>query len=368
MQIQAAVTRAVQAPMSMETLELEEPRANEILVRVIATGVCHTDIAMRDQTFPVPQPIVLGHEGAGIVERVGNAVGSVAPGDPVVMSYNSCGTCPSCSEHAATYCYDFFGRNFAGVRPDGSTSLSGPGAIHGNFFGQSSFASFALCHERNVVKVPHDVPLDLLGPLACGFQTGAGAVFNALHVSAGRSFGVFGAGSVGLSAVMAARVAGAAMIIAVDLNEERLSLAREFGATHTFNPQNGSPVDAVLAATGAGLNFALDTTGVPAVIRQAMDALAPRGICGIVGAGAAGSEVRLDMLNVMTAGRTLRGIVEGDAVPQTFIPKLIDLYREGRFPFDKLITFYPFAELNAAIRDSENGKVVKAVVRMNHSA
>ena len=176
MQIEAAVTRAVHAPMSIERLELDEPRADEILVRVVATGICHTDIAMRDQTFPVPQPIVLGHEGAGIVERIGSAVRAVAPGDRVVMSYNSCGTCPSCSDHAATYCYDFFGRNFAGVRADGSVSLAGDGAVHGNFFGQSSFATFALCHERNVVKVPADVPLELLGPLACGFQTGAGAV------------------------------------------------------------------------------------------------------------------------------------------------------------------------------------------------
>ena len=167
---------------------------------------------------------------------------------------------------------------------------------------------------------------------------------------------------------MAARIAGATTIIAVDLNEERLALAREFGATLAFNPQAGSPTDAILAATGAGVNFALDTTGIPAVIRQAVDALAPRGTCGIVGAGAAGSEVRLDMINIMTAGRSLRGIVEGDAVPQTFIPALIDLYRDGRFPFDRLVTFYSFAELNAAIRDSENGSVVKAVVRMNHSS
>lgn len=222
MNITAAVTRAARSPMSLETLELESPRDDEILVRVVATGICHTDIAMRDQAYPVPQPVVLGHEGAGVVERVGAAVTSVAPGDHVVMSYNSCGACASCAAGAATYCYDF-GCNFAAVRTDGTTPISGRnGSIYGNFFGQSSFADFALCRERNVVKVSKDVPLELLGPLACGVQTGAGAVFNALRIGRGQSFAVFGAGSVGLSAVMAAAVAGAAPIIAVDLLEPRL--------------------------------------------------------------------------------------------------------------------------------------------------
>jgi aryl-alcohol dehydrogenase len=354
--------------MSLETLELEAPRADEILVRVVATGVCHTDIAMRDQTFPVPQPVVLGHEGAGVVEAVGAAVRSVAPGDHVVMSYDSCGSCPSCDAQQATYCYDFFGRNFASARPDGSTSLAnGDGAIHSNFFGQSSFASYALCRERNVVKVPNDVPLELLGPLACGVQTGAGAVFNAFAIAPGQSFAVFGAGSVGLSAVMAAKVAGASPIVAVDVNDARLALARELGATHVINASEENPSEAIVALTGAGVDYALEATGIPAVIRQAVESLAPRGVCGIVGAGPAGSEVTLDVLHIMTAGRTLRGIVEGDAVPKTFIPRLIDLYRDGKFPFDRLVEFYPFERLNDAVADSEHGRVVKAVVRMEHA-
>lgn len=369
MLIEAAVTRATHAPMSLETLQLDEPREDEILVRVVATGVCHTDIAMRDQTFPVPQPVVLGHEGAGIVERVGDAVTRVAPGDCVVMSYDSCGSCPSCVEHEPTYCYDFFGRNFAAVRPDGSTSLSSGGAAVGsNFFGQSSFATFALCRERNVVNVSSDVPLELLGPLACGVQTGAGAVMNSLKVGPGRSFAVFGSGSVGLSAIMAARVVGATTIVAVDINDQRLELARELGATHVVHAGKENPSAAIVELTGAGVDFALEATGRPAVIRQAVESLAPRGVCGIVGAGAVGSEVTLDVLHLMTAGRTLRGIVEGDADPQTFIPALIDLYRDGRFPFDKLVTYYSFADLNRAIEDSENGSVVKAIVRMDRRA
>jgi aryl-alcohol dehydrogenase len=365
MKIRAAVTRAPAAPMSLETLDLAEPRDDEILVRLVATGVCHTDIAMRDQAFPVPQPIVLGHEGAGIVEKVGRSVSEVTPGDHVVMSYNSCGHCPSCRDDEASYCHEFFGYNFAGARPDGSSPLSkGKEHIHGNFFGQSSFASHALCHPRNVVKVRKDVPLELLGPLACGVQTGAGAVINALKVGAGDSIAVFGAGSVGLSAVMAAKVVGATAIIAVDINKDRLGLAKKLGATHIVNGSKGDVAAQVVEITGGGAAFTFDSTGLPKVVRTAVDSLAPRGTCGIVGASPLGTEVTLDLMFMMTAGRKFRGIVEGDATPQVFIPVLIDLYTQGRFPFDKLVTFYPLERINDAIHDSETGKVIKPIVRM----
>lgn len=364
MKIEAAVVRAKAAPMSLETIELEEPRSDEILVRLVATGICHTDLAMRDQAFPVPQPIVLGHEGAGIVERIGAAVGKIKPGDKVVMTFNSCGHCPSCREHLPSYCYDFFGYNFAGSRADGTSPLSKGGeTIHGNFFGQSSFATHALCHERNVVKVQDDVPLEILGPLACGIQTGAGAVINALEIGMGRSLAVFGTGSVGLSAIMAARLVGAGTIIAVDLNEQRLKLARELGATHAINPNSQDPVQAIANITGAGVDFSFETTGVMKVLRQAIDVLAPRGTCGFVGASPLGSEVSIDVMNIMTAGRKIKGIVEGESNPDVFIPRLIDLYKQGRFPFDRLITFYSFAKINEAIHDSETGATIKAVVR-----
>ncbi len=365
MKIQAAVARAPHAPKGMETLDLEEPRANEILVRVVATGVCHTDIVMRDQGLPVPQPAVLGHEGAGVVEKVGAAVTKVKPGDHIVMTYNSCGTCPSCKEHETTYCHEFFPRNFLGSRPDGSTALSKEGErISANIFGQSSFATYAICHEANAVKVPADAPLALLGPLACGIQTGAGAVMNALKVGMGDSFVVFGAGSVGLSAVMAARVVGATTIVAVDLNDMRLAVARELGATHTVNPSHADALAEIQKITGGGAAFTLDTTGNVKVVRTAVDALAPRGTCGILGAFAFGSEIALDSVSFMSVGKKLQGIVEGDSNPDVFIPKLIDLYRQGRFPFDKLVRFYPFSELNQAVADSESGVAIKPIVRM----
>ncbi len=365
MRITAAVARAPHAPLSLETLELSEPRANEILVRVVATGVCHTDIGMRDQTFPVPQPIVLGHEGAGIVERIGGQITKVAVGDHVLMSYNSCGACGSCNSNAPSYCQDFFGRNFAGARPDGSSPISKDGAsVYGNFFGQSSFASHAICNERNVVRVPVEAPLEKLGPLACGVQTGAGAVINGLRVAFGSSLAVFGCGSVGLSAVLAARLAGAGTIVAIDLVESRLELAREFGATHTVHANADDPVKRVMEATGIGANFALDTSGLPQVVRQAVDSLAPRGACAVLGASPLGTEVSLDLMHLMTAGRQIRGTVEGDSTPQLFIPNLIDLHTQGRFPFDRMLRFYEFDQINSAIADSEAGRCIKPVLRM----
>jgi aryl-alcohol dehydrogenase len=365
MQITAAIARAPHGALSIETVDVESPRADEVLVEVVATGICHTDAAMRDQAFPVPQPVVLGHEGSGLVRQVGTGVTSVSPGDRVLMSYNSCGTCASCSASEPGFCHDFFGRNFASVRPDGSTPLSQDGKpIHGNFFGQSSFATFALARERNVVKMPHDADLRRLCPLGCGIQTGAGAVWNALRVLPATSFVVFGAGPVGLSAVLAARVAGAGIIVAVEPVASRRTMALEFGATHAIDPKADEVVTALKAITTIGVNYSLDTTGLPSVIRQATDALAPRGRCAILGASKVGTELTLDAVHMMTGGRHLLGTVEGNSTPTQIIPQILTLYAEGRFPFDRMITWYSFSDINQAIADTEAGVCIKAVLRM----
>ncbi|WP_374527006.1 NAD(P)-dependent alcohol dehydrogenase [Novosphingobium sp.] len=366
MKIQAAVTHAAHAPMDIEELELEDPRADEILVRVVGTGICHTDVVMRDHALPTPHPAVLGHEGAGIVERVGAAVTSVEPGDHVVMSFNSCGRCPACVDGAPSYCHAFFPLNILGARLDGSTPLSGAsGPVHGNIFGQSSFATHALCNERNVVKVDKDLDLHMLGPLGCGVLTGAGSVFNSLELRAGRSIAVFGVGAVGLSAIMAARVVGAAAIMAVDLNADRLELATSLGATHTINAGTSDVLEAINAISPVGVDYVLDTTGNLGVIHTAVAALAPRGKCGLIGAMPPGSKLDLDTTYLMSGGRAVMGIVEGSADPQQLIPRLIGLWREGRFPFDRLISYYSFAAINDAIADAEKGTAVKPVLRMD---
>ncbi|MGQ9425564.1 NAD(P)-dependent alcohol dehydrogenase [Gilvimarinus sp. F26214L] len=363
---QAAVVRQKGGPMELEQITHKELRPGEVLVRVVATGMCHTDMVARDQVFPVPHPIVLGHEGAGVVEAVGDQVRKVKVGDHVVLSFLPCGHCRSCLEGAPASCENFNDCNFSGAREDGSHALcDASGAdLNDRFFGQSSFARYAVADARNTVPVRADAPLELLGPLGCGIQTGAGAVLNALGVQAGTSFGAFGAGAVGLSAVMAAKVAGATTIIAVDVVPSRLEMAEELGATHVINSRDEDPVAAIRKITGKGLDYALDATGIVQVIRGAVDALRPRGLCGIVGASAPGTLLELDVTDFMQKCKRLRGIVEGDSVADVFIPRLIDLYMQGRFPFDKLIRIYPFDQINQAAEDSARGETIKPVIRI----
>jgi aryl-alcohol dehydrogenase len=364
MKISAAVARAKNTPFTLETLSLDEPRFDEVLVRLVATGICHTDISMRDhKIYPIPHPVVLGHEGAGIVERVGAGVTKVKAGDHVILASNSCGHCPSCVEGMPVYCYDFNAYNFSGSRPDGTSPLSKNGEKIHYFHAQSTFANYSVTRERSVVKVNKDAPLELLGPLGCGVMTGAGAVINSMAVGVGHSIAVFGTGSVGLSAIMAAKLVGAGIIIAVDLVESRLTLARELGATHTVNPDKESTIEAIKKITGAGVNFTLDTTGNMKVLRQAMDVLAPRGTCGFVGGAPEGAAVTINVEQIMVGGRTIRGIIEGDSNPEVFLPKLIELYMLGRFPFDKLVKFYPFEEINTAVDDALSGRTVKPILR-----
>ncbi|WP_428425572.1 NAD(P)-dependent alcohol dehydrogenase [Pararhizobium sp.] len=365
-EITAAVTRSKGAPFTIEAARIRQPQGSEVLVRVVATGLCHTDMIVRDQYYPVPLPAVLGHEGAGIVESVGPNVKMIRPGDHVVLTYGSCGHCDSCAEGHGSYCQHFFRLNFGGSDASGQTAIEDADgqSLHDHFFAQSSFATYAIAEENNAIKVPKDAPLDILGPLGCGIQTGAGAVINSLKVTPGASFVSFGAGAVGLSAIMAARIVGAATIIAVDVVSSRLELAKELGATHIVNSRERDVIAAVIEITGAGANFALESTGRPEVLAQAIETLGLLGVIGVVGAPKLGTKAEFDVNNLLLKGRSIRGIVEGDSVPQVFIPQLIELHRQGRFPFDKLVKFYPLAEINQAVKDCESGVTLKAVLRM----
>jgi aryl-alcohol dehydrogenase len=364
--VSAAVLSEPNGHFAIEQLTIEPPRTGEVLVRIVATGMCHTDAAVRSRDLPTPLPVVLGHEGAGIVEAVGPGVTKVVPGDHVVITINSCGQCDQCLSGHPSICDMIFPLNFMGARTDGSHALCGHDGLNDQFFGQSSFATRSLAHERNVVKVTKDVPLEILGPLACGVQTGAGSVINALRVKPGESFVVFGSGAVGLSAVMGAHVCGATMIIAVDINPSRLNLALELGATHIINGRDEDVVARIIEITGKGVHHSLDTTGNLTAIQNAIDCLRPGGVCGILGATAPGAALSLPVGPFMSTSKTLRGIVEGDVVPEIFIPQMIALYQQGRFPFDKLIRFYALDQINQALEDSEKGLTVKPVIRMPH--
>jgi aryl-alcohol dehydrogenase len=363
--IQAAVVRQRGGPFQIEQAQLGPPGDWEVLVRLVAVGMCHTDMAARDQISPLPLPVVLGHEGSGIVEAIGPHVDKVKVGDHVVLTFMSCGQCRPCQTGAAASCEHFNELNFAGTRPDGSNALCDHGGspLNDRFFAQSSFATLAIAGQRNLVKVREDAPLELLGPLGCGIQTGAGTVLNTLRVDAGASFAAYGGGAVGLSAIIAARVAGATTIIAIDVVPSRLELARELGATHVINSRERDAVAAVREICPSGVDYAMDSTGRPEVVAGAVATLRSRGVCAIVAGAKPGTQLVADMNDVMQHQKVIRGAVEGDSVPDVFIPRLVDLFMQGRFPFDRLVSFYDFSDINQAAEDSEKGKTIKPIIR-----
>jgi aryl-alcohol dehydrogenase len=360
----AAVLRAPDKPYVIEDVVLGELRPDEVLVRIVGTGMCHTDLLPRNPAMGMSiEPVILGHEGSGIVESIGAAVTRVGPGDHVLISFDSCGGCPSCLGGAPAYCPEFRPRNLTSRRVDGSASASSPdGAVIGNrWFAQSSFAGHAVATERNLVVVDADLPLELLGPLGCGIQTGAGAVLNEMRLAPGQSIAVFGTGAVGLAAVMAARLAGAGDIVAVDVKESRLEMARELGATrlvHGGPDVSGADVAAQIAAGGRRVDFTFDTTAVTDVMATAVTVLACPGKAVLVGVGTG----KLEIAPTALAGRTVTFVIEGSAVPQLFLPHLIEFWKQGRFPFERLIRSYPLSEINAAEADSLSGATIKPVL------
>jgi aryl-alcohol dehydrogenase len=354
--IQAAVLRKSGGPLKIESLELEGPREDEVLVRLVASGVCHTDMDFRDGWTEADGAVVLGHEGAGVVERAGKNVKSVKRGDHVVLSYHSCGRCSQCRSGQPAHCQHFWEANFGFQRLDGSNALQRSG-VRGHFFGQSSFATHSLATERNLVKVRKDLPLDVLSPLGCGLQTGAGTVMNSLKVSAGASMAIFGTGAVGLAAVMAARLVGAGPIIGVDIKPKRLRLAQDLGVTHAIDNRRQDVSARITDITGGGVDYVVETTGDPQMHRLAIEVLNPHGVVALL-TGETGTDS-------LPEGRKTLGIIQGDAVPQKFIPKLIGLYQAGEFPFDRLLKFYDLSEINRAIADAKRGDTIKPVLRIS---
>jgi len=354
--IHAAVLRKSGRPLKIESLELEGPRDDGVLVRIVASGICRTDIDFCEEWDLADTPVVLGHEGAGVVEQVGKSVKGVKLGDHVVLSYQSCGLCRQCRSGHPAHCERFWEANFGFERLDGSNAMQRSG-VRGHFFGQSSFATHALATKRNLVKVAKDLPLEMLAPLGCGMQTGAGTVMNSLRVSKGESIAIFGTGAVGLAAVMAARIVGANAIIGVDIKPKRLEVALELGATYVIDNRRGNVAARITDITGSGVDYVVETTGNWKMHRLAIDVLNPQGAVALL-TGETGTDS-------LPGGRKTLGIIQGDAVPQLFIPKLIALYQAGQFPFDRFVKFYDFKDINKAIADAKRGDTIKPVLRIS---
>ncbi|CAM4367847.1 aryl-alcohol dehydrogenase [Pedobacter westerhofensis] len=363
MEITAAVVKSKGSKFELEKVNLEEPGTEEVLVRIVATGICHTDMVARDFVMGAPDfPVILGHEGSGVIEKVGQDVHHLKVGDHVVLTYGFCGECEICRSGNPAYCYTFFERNFSGATAEGlhhHHDHDGK-AINDNFFSQSSFATYSIAHKNNVISVPKDAALEILGPLGCGIQTGAGAVINTLKIKVGSSIVISGTGAVGLSAVMAANASSATTIIAVDINDERLEFSKELGATHTINSLRENVPQRIREILPNGVQYGVDTTGRNEVINNTLQSLAPVGELAVIGVATKPLELQTNAF--LTKGYKIKFVNQGDSVSEEFIPKLIKMYQRGQFPFDKLIRQYAFEDINQAVEDSEKGKTIKAVL------
>lgn len=367
MRTTAAVVRESGGPFQLEEVDLDDLRPDELRVRMVAVGICHTDISASRGVIPFPIPAVLGHEGAGIVTEVGSEVSRVRVGDRVLLSYTSCGRCVACRGGQPSYCRSHLPLNLlGGRRADGTTPVSASGQeLNAHFFGQSSFSREAVVDERSAVRLPDDVSEDemrILAPLGCGFQTGSGAVLNTLQPRPGSTLAVTGAGAVGLAAVLASRLTAVADIIVLDIVPSRLNLARDLGATTVIDTSVVDARHALAEATGgAGVGYAIDSTGNVGVIEALADSLAVQGQLALIGAPSVGSRASFDV-NAFLPGRVIHGTTMGSADPETYLPYLIRAWRDGRFPIDLLERHYPFEQINEAVADAKSGATIKPVL------
>jgi aryl-alcohol dehydrogenase len=362
----AAVLTEYGAPFTLENVHVDEPKAGEVLVRLIATGICHTDVVTQHGDIPFPVPCVLGHEGVGRIEAVGPGVDGHAAGDTVMLGWPWCGQCRNCQSGNPRFCLNLAALVLGGGRADGTSALSRADGsrLSSHFFGQSSFAELAVVSQSCLVPIASSAPVEAVGVLACGVTTGAGAVLNTLHLGPGDSMVVFGAGAVGLAAIMAARLTPATTIVAVEPHAGRRNLATKYGATEVIDPATTDVVGAIHEICGGTADAALDCTGIPSVIRQTIDSVGMLGTAVLIGGAPAGAEFSADHLTTLW-GKRIVGSLGGESQSGRFVPALLDLYSQGRFPFTDLIEYFPLGSLNEAIAASAGGDVIKPVLRMS---
>lgn len=363
MKVKAAVVNGVNEKYEMKELTLGELHPDEVIVKLVATGMCHSDEAVRVGDAEFPMPGVLGHEGSGIIEKIGSAIKNFSIGDQVVMAYKYCGTCQNCRAGHPSACNHWTKLNYGGSRSDGSrTFYKQDGTPVASYFSQSSFSTYTITNEVNLIKVDPKADLRLIGPFGCGLLTGFGTVANGLKPGITSSIAIFGTGAVGLGALMTAKIEGCSQIIAIDIHDSRLEMAKELGATHTINSKNENLEERIDEITnGEGINYTIDTTGVSSVMKSALDILATGGSFAPLAVTPNSIEFN-PFMDLTIASRNVVGVLMGDEVPQIGIPKLIQLHEEGRFPFLELVKFYKFDEINEACEDSNSGKVIKPIL------
>ena len=362
MQITAAVFRAVGTPLTIETVELDAPQGREVLVRTVATGVCHSDLHVVDGLgrFALDKPFVLGHEGAGVVEAVGPDVTTLAPGDHVVACLSGfCGTCAQCLSGHPNLCTGGIVNRPAGARP----RLAQHGAPLQSFAGIGSFAERMLLHENSLVRIDPDLPLDRAALVGCGVLTGVGAALRSAGLHAAQTVAVFGCGGVGLSIVQGARIGGARQIIAVDMFDNKLQMAKDLGATHAVNSLHGDPVAAVRALTGgSGVDHAFEAVGNATLVRQAILSLAIRGTATIVGVLPPEADISFPWLAIRPECKVQTSRM-GSNQFRSDIPAYLEFYRQGRLDLDALVTRRGRLEdINDAFRAMKAGEVARTVL------
>ena len=364
MHVRAALLTRAKAPFEIETLDLEEPRADEVLVEIAAAGLGHADVLVHSGEFPVPMPAILGCEGAGSIVRVGRHVSMLAPGDRVVLTQHVGNAGQANAGRGRSSASDMLNAGASNVRADGAFPFSRLGSqIGGGPCGQSFFATHTVVCANNVVRVTNDLPWQVLAVLGGEVLAGATTVMETLRPRPGSGLAIYGAGATGFGALMAAKLAGCHPIIVVDVKASRLELAESLGATMTIDPDGLDPVEAIRSTSDSGVEFSVDTTGVPAAARQAVDCLAQDGICVLTVMAARDAQVSLGM-NYLLRGRTVRGTPSGDGMSRALILRLINFYQRGQFPVDRLIREYPIEDINRAVVDVVTGAAVKPVLMM----
>jgi S-(hydroxymethyl)glutathione dehydrogenase / alcohol dehydrogenase len=364
MKVKAAVFHQTGVPFQIETLDLESPKAGEVLVKVAAAGVCHSDWHLMTGATQHPLPVVAGHEGAGVVEAVGEGVGRIRPGDHVALNWApNCGSCFYCLRNKPSLCNTFVGPIWAGTMMDGTTRLSKDGRPVYHFSALACFAEYAVVPQECCVPIAKDVPLTVAALIGCAVTTGVGAVLNTARVEPGSTVAVFGAGGVGLSIIMGAQLAGAARIIAIDTNETKGDMAQEFGATDILmaRPDTNDAIRSLTA--GRGADYAFEAIGIPAVQEQCLDAVRPGGTAVLVGVSPMGSGTNLPGAVITRQEKTVTGSYYGSANTARDFPLYAELYRQGKLDLGRLISrTYPLEQINEAYQEMLGGEIARGVI------